>query len=88
MDEKSQPRGQQPPTRTAERDMDETSPLPGQRAQPGEPEAQSWWAAYWERFRRQTVDEPVEGRHEGLWDRFRRQDVDDPVQSRGGRRST
>jgi hypothetical protein len=41
---------------------------------------ESWWSAYWERFRRQAVDEPVEGRREGLWDRFQRQDVDDPVE--------
>jgi hypothetical protein len=40
------------------------------------------WDAYWERFRRQQVDDPVEHRREGLWDRFKRQDVDDPVRRR------
>jgi hypothetical protein len=47
-----------------------------------EPEEQSLWDAYWERFRRQDVDDPVERRREGLWDRFKRQDVDDPVRRR------
>jgi hypothetical protein len=45
----------------------------------GEREDESLWSAYWERFRRQQVDDPVEDRREGYWDRFRRQDVDDPV---------
>jgi hypothetical protein len=45
----------------------------------------SFWDLYWERFRRQDVDDPVEQRREGLWDRFRRQDVDDPVDERRSR---
>jgi hypothetical protein len=47
-----------------------------------EPEEPSFWDAYWERFRRQDVDDPVERRREGLWDRFKRQDVDAPVRRR------
>lgn len=43
---------------------------------------QSLWDAYWDRFRRQEVDDPVDDRREGLWDRFRRQQVDDPVTRR------
>jgi len=39
----------------------------------------SAWDIYWDRFRRQQVDDPVEDRREGLWDRFKRQQVDDPV---------
>jgi hypothetical protein len=46
------------------------------------------WDAYWERFRRQQVDDPVEERREGLWDRFKRQQVDDPVDERRSRRSS
>lgn len=51
---------------------------------PGDEEEaeQSLWDAYWDRFRRQQVDDPVEERREGLWDRFRRQQVDDPVTRR------
>jgi hypothetical protein len=45
-------------------------------------EEQSLWDAYWDRFRRQQVDDPVEDRREGLWDRFKRQQVDDPVTRR------
>ena len=37
------------------------------------------WDTYWDRFRRQQVDDPVEDRREGMWDRFKRQQVDDPV---------
>jgi len=48
---------------------------------------ESWWSSYWERFRRQTVDEPIEDRREGMWDRFKRQDVDDPVEERRPRSS-
>jgi hypothetical protein len=44
--------------------------------------------AYWEHFRRQQVDDPVEERREGLWDRFKRQQVDDPVDERRSRRSS
>jgi len=54
------------------------------QAVPDEQE-QSMWDAYWERFRRQQVDDPVEERREGLWDRFRRQQVDDPVIRRRSR---
>ena len=49
---------------------------------------QGLWDAYWERFRRQQVDDPVEERREGLWDRFQRQQVDDPVEERRSRRSS
>jgi len=49
--------------------------------------AEGFWSAYWERFRRQQVDDPVEDQREGLWDRFRRQQVDDPVEERRSRRS-
>jgi hypothetical protein len=49
---------------------------PSSEAEPG------FWSNYWERFRRQEVDDPVEERREGLWDRFKRQDVDDPVDRR------
>lgn len=49
---------------------------------PAEEEEQSLWDAYWDRFRRQEVDDPVEERREGMWDRFRRQQVDDPVTRR------
>lgn len=52
---------------------------------PHEEEEQSLWDAYWDRFRRQEVDDPVEERREGLWDRFRRQQVDDPVTRRRSR---
>lgn len=45
-------------------------------------EEPSMWDVYWDRFRRQEVDDPVEDRREGLWDRFRRQQVDDPVSRR------
>jgi hypothetical protein len=48
------------------------------------PEDEGFWSAYWERFRRQQVDDPVPGKREGMWDRFRRQDVDDPVGRRSG----
>jgi hypothetical protein len=43
---------------------------------------QSLWDVYWDRFRRQQVDDPVEERREGMWDRFKRQQVDDPVTRR------
>jgi hypothetical protein len=52
-----------------------------------EPEDESLWSAYWERFRRQEVDDPVEARREGYWERFRRQQVDDPVRRRHTRGS-
>jgi hypothetical protein len=45
---------------------------------------EGFWGAYWERFRRRQIDDPVHERREGLWDRFRRQDVDDPVGRRSG----
>jgi len=49
---------------------------------PGQPEKRG---DYWERFRRQQVDDPVDERgreREGYWERFRRQQVDDPVDKR------
>jgi hypothetical protein len=50
---------------------------------PGPPQLDSgeegFWSTYWERFRRQQVDDPVADRREGMWDRFRRQEVDAPV---------
>lgn len=52
---------------------------------PADEEEQSLWDAYWDRFGRQEVDDPVEDRREGLWDRFRRQQVDDPVTRRRSR---
>jgi hypothetical protein len=45
-----------------------------------------FWAEYWDRFRRQQVDDPVEERGERYWDRFKRQQVDDPVDERRARR--
>ena len=56
---------------------------PERRPDPVDDEAEpSLWDAYWDRFRRQEVDDPVEDRREGMWDRFRRQQVDDPVTRR------
>jgi len=55
---------------------------PRRKPDPVDEEDWSWWDAYWDRFRRQQVDDPVEERREGLWDRFRRQQVDDPVTRR------
>jgi hypothetical protein len=51
-----------------------------------EPNDEGFWSAYWERFRRQQVDDPVEERREGIWERFQRQQVDDPVDKRRSRR--
>ena len=56
---------------------------PAGAPEPPSVEEQGFWSAYWERFRRQQVDDPVEDRREGMWDRFKRQQVDDPV--RGAR---
>jgi hypothetical protein len=58
------------------------------RAADAEPEVeeQGMWDRYWDRFRRQQVDDPIEERREGYWDRFRRQQVDDPVDERRRRR--
>ena len=58
------------------------------RDRPPEPEAEGegFWHDYWDRFKRQQVDDPVEERREGYWDRFKRQQVDDPVDERRGRR--
>lgn len=53
-------------------------------AEPASSEEKGFWSAYWERFRRQEVDDPVEDRREGVWDRFRRQQVDDPVRGSRG----
>ena len=55
---------------------------PDRGESPPDQDEQSLWDAYWDRFRRQEVDDPVEDRREGLWDRFRRQQVDDPVTNR------
>ena len=63
---------------------DESTEHEPERQTPGreDEEDESFWSAYWDRFRRQEVDDPVAERREGLWDRFRRQDVDDPVRPR------
>jgi hypothetical protein len=56
---------------------------PGQpRPGPVKPAGEGAWDRYWERFRRQQVDDPVERRREGVWERFERQQVDDPVDER------
>ena len=60
--------------------MPEQNDSPQRPRQPEpEPAQLSVWDAYWDRFRRQQVDDPVEDNRERLWDRFRRQQVDDPV---------
>lgn len=63
-----------------------TAETPTGRTSTSSPEPDSgeegFWSAYWERFRRQQVDDPVENRREGLWERFRRQDVDAPIDRR------
>lgn len=59
---------------------------PSERATQPKAEDEGFWSAYWERFRRQQVDDPVEERREGMWDRFTRQQVDDPVDERRSRR--
>ncbi|MBV8944822.1 MAG: hypothetical protein JOZ95_05330, partial [Solirubrobacterales bacterium] len=56
-------------------------PAPGGR-DPAPAEERGLWDVYWDRFRRQEVDDPVEDRREGMWDRFKRQQVDDPVDRR------
>jgi hypothetical protein len=56
------------------------------RSDPERPPRQGAWDRYWERFRRQQVDDPVESRREGFWERFERQQVDDPVDERRSRR--
>jgi hypothetical protein len=60
-----------------------------ERPGPEKPTKAGAWDRYWERFRRQQVDDPVEERREGFWERFERQQVDDPVDERrrhaGGR---
>jgi hypothetical protein len=68
-----------------QQDFPEREPAPGPAGEGHDEEEQSLWDAYWERFRRQQVDDPVEERREGLWDRFRRQQVDDPVTKRRSR---
>jgi hypothetical protein len=50
---------------------------------PADSGEEGFWSAYWERFRRHQVDDPVEERREGVWDPFRRQDVDAPVRGAG-----
>jgi hypothetical protein len=57
---------------------------PAREPDPGDTGEEGFWSAYWERFRRQDVDDPVPDKREGMWDRFRRQDVDDPVGRRSG----
>jgi hypothetical protein len=52
------------------------------RPSPKTPARPGAWDRYWDRFRRQQVDDPVERRREGLWERFERQQVDDPVDER------
>jgi len=81
-------------------DEQERQPRPGRRFerssdQRGEPEADraetNAWDRYWDRFRRQEVDDRVDERHReqgGYFERFRRQQVDDPVGRRGERRSS
>lgn len=54
--------------------------------EPKEPPGEGVWDRYWDRFRRQQVDDPVERRREGLWERFERQQVDDPVDERRSHR--
>jgi hypothetical protein len=62
----------------------ESEPKPEQDkpAPADKPDDESFWSAYWERFRRQEVDDPVEDRREGIWERFQRQTVDEPVRRR------
>jgi hypothetical protein len=62
---------------SAQEDPPERKPDPG-----ADEEERSLWDVYWDRFRRQQVDDPVEERREGIWDRFKRQQVDDPVTRR------
>jgi hypothetical protein len=64
------------------------TPARAARDEDEEPQEQSMWDAYWERFRRQEVDDPVEQRREGFWERFQRQQVDDPVDRRKPRPSS
>jgi hypothetical protein len=51
-------------------------------------EHRSPWDAYWDRFRRQQVDDPVPERLQGIRERFECQRVDDPVDQRRSRRMT
>jgi hypothetical protein len=44
------------------------------------------WRRYWERFREQEIDEPVEPKDEAARHRFREQRIDDPVEERRRRR--
>jgi hypothetical protein len=59
-------------------------PAEGERhgERPADGERRGFWDEYWDRFRRQEVDDPVKERREGYWERFRRQEVDDPVEPR------
>lgn len=73
------------PDRPGSADDRPTAPAgeePTPRGKPATREEPSLWDAYWERFRRQQVDDPIEERREGMWDRFKRQQVDDPVDRR------
>jgi hypothetical protein len=76
--------GEEPVERTPESPSVDTQ---GSSSEPDTGE-EGFWDAYWERFRRQQVDDPVPERREGLWDRFQRQQVDDPVEERKSRRSS
>jgi hypothetical protein len=44
------------------------------------------WDRYWQRFRDQEIDEPVEHEAGGVRQRFEKQRVDDPVAERRARR--
>ena len=63
-----------------------TQPERGERSRGERPARGGWWDGYWDRFRRQEVDEPIERVREGYWERFKRQQVDDPVDERNNRR--
>lgn len=65
------------PTEGKDTPAPESVPPPDPESGAQAPEG--FWSTYWERFRRQQVDDPIEEKREGVWDRFRRQDVDDPV---------
>lgn len=59
-----------------------TSGRPGDRAR----RRDGPWQRYWQRFRDQRVDDPVEREAGGAWRRFREQRIDDPVEDRRARR--
>jgi len=76
------PAGGEPPRPAVEGPPPSAGDDPGSRPPPAPRGEEGLWSAYWERFRRQQVDDPVEERREGMWDRFKRQQVDDPVDRR------